>query len=224
MTRTVNEDALPAGLSHSALLWAALVALEGIALVGYFSLTSAETTQIRYLLYPFVWINAGLWAVWNTDPSPQNRRHRLLGLLVGVGYFFLVMYVPGNVGTGTLVTATDLRIAWHAPGWGPLLAFNSPWVRLYLVPFEVVGYAALAYLVYANALALARGTIASVLGIVTCVGCTVPIIAPAIGLLGGPATALSTTAYQWSYDFGTVLFLVTLGLLYASHRRLLPWQ
>lgn len=223
MTRTASsEEVVSTAVPRDAVVWTVVLALEALALVGYFAATSATTTQSRYVVYPFVWINAGLWAVLQTTPTPQNRRHRFLGVLVAVGYFLVVMAIPGNVGLGGLATGIDLRIAWYAPGWGPLLAFDSPWIRLYLVPFEVLGYVSLAYLVYANVLSVARGTIASVLGIATCVGCTVPILAPAVGLLGGPATALTTTAYQWSYDVGTVFFLVTLGLLYVSHRRSEP--
>ena len=225
MSRTVSwENAVSAAVSRTGGMWAALVAIEVVAVGGYFAATSATVDQIRYVVYPFVWMNAGLWAVLRTTPAPQNRRHRVLGVLVGVGYFLVVMFVPGNVGAGTLAATTDLRIAWYVPGWGPLVAFDSPVVRLYLVPFEVVGYASLAYLVYANALDVARGTLSGVLGLATCVGCTVPIVAPAVGLLGGPAAALSTTAYRWSYDAGTVLYLVTLGLLYASHRGYRPWR
>jgi len=75
----------------------------------------------------------------------------------------------------------------YAPGWGPLVAFTSPWLRLYLVPFEVLGYASLAYLVYANVLDLTRSTFSGALGLVTCVGCTVPVLTPLVGVLGGPA-------------------------------------
>ncbi|WP_423751870.1 DUF7546 family protein [Salinirarus marinus] len=48
----------------------------------------------------------------------------------------------------------------------------------------------------------------------TCVGCTVPVFVPLVGLLGGPAASLTTTAYEWSYDLGTLFFILTLGLLY----------
>ena len=68
-------------------------------------------------------------------------------------------------------------------------------------------------------LEVARGTLSGVLGLVTCVGCTVPVLAPLVGLLGGPATGLATTAYRFSYDLGTLVFLVTLWLLYVGHRR-----
>jgi len=108
----------------------------------------------------------------------------------------------------------------YAPGWGPLVAFTSPWLRLYLVPFEVLGYASLAYLVYANVLDLTRSTFSGALGLVTCVGCTVPVLrrhssAFSVGL----PPALTTTAYAWSYDIGTIIFLLTVGLLSWSHRR-----
>lgn len=215
----------PAALvaTRRARAWAGLVALEALALAAYFAAAPAETGPVRYLIYPFVWFNAGLWAVWRTTPTPGSRRHRLLGLAVGAGYFLLVMAVPGNVGLGAAADVS-VRVGWYAPGWGPLVAVSSPWVRLYLVPFEVFGYAALAYLVYANALRFARGTLSGALGLVTCVGCTVPVVAPVVGLLGGPATSLSTTAYAWSYDVGTLLFLATVGLLVASHEGSLPWR
>jgi len=104
-------------------------------------------------------------------------------------------------------------------GVGPLVAFTSPWLRLYLVPFEVLGYASLAYLVYANVLDLTRSTFSGALGLVTCVGCTVPVLTPLVGVLGGPAAGLTTTAYAWSYDIRTIIFLLTVGLLSWSHRR-----
>jgi len=98
------------------------------------------------------------------------------------------------------------------------VAFTSPWLRLYLVPFEVLGYASLAYLVYANVLDLTRSTFSGALGLVTCVGCTVPVLTPLVGVLGGPAAGLTTTAYAWSYDIGTIIFLLRSGCSW-SHRR-----
>ena len=209
--------------SRRAAAWAALLAVEALAVAGYFATASAQVGEVRYLLYPFVWINVGLWAVLRVSPAAGDRRHRLLGLAVGAAYFLVVMAVPGNLGLGT---AGDLsvRVGWYAPGWGPLLAVSSPWVRLFVVPFEAIGYAALSYLVYANALRLARGTLSGALGLATCVGCTVPVLAPLIGLLGGPASGLATTAYAWSYDLGTLLFVATVGLLVASHEGALPWR
>lgn len=209
--------------SRRARAWAGLLVLEVSAVAVYFAAVPGGVGEIRYVVYPFVWINAGLWAVLRASPSAGSRRHRLAGLAVAAGYFLLVMAVPGNVGLG-MAAEPSIRVGWYVPGWGPLVAVSSPWIRLYLVPFEVLGYAALSYLVYANALDLARGTLSGALGLVTCVGCTVPVLAPLFGLLGGPATGLTTTAYGWSYDLGTALYLVTLGLLLASHEGALPWR
>lgn len=201
--------------------WTALLVLEALSLWTYLAVTGAGPGQVRYLLYPFVWINAGAWAVANTDPRPGTARHRWLAGAVAAGYFLAVMWIPGNVGLGHVdghLHLAGLRVASAPPGWGPVVAYAGI-VRLYLVPFEVVGYLALSYLVYANALAVTRGTVGGALGLATCVGCTVPVVAPLAGALGGPAAGLATTAYAASYDLGTGLFAITLGVLYAGHRR-----
>ena len=215
MNLDVDRPVRASAFVPAAVAWAALLTVEGFLLVLYFVVEPAEVSEPRYLVYPFVWINAGLWAVIRTSTRPASRRHRMLGVAAGVGYFLTVMAVPGNVGLGPLGTGFGVRVGWHAPGWGPLLAVSGP-VRLYLVPFEAAGYAALAYLVYTATLDLARTALPGALGLVTCVGCTVPVIAPVIGLLGGPASGLSTTAYAYSYDIGTAVFLLTVVLMTLS--------
>lgn len=200
--------------------WLAVVVLELFLLVAYFAFTTAEPTgETRYLLYPFLWINAGVWGIRRVNPNPGSSRHRAVGFGIASGYLLLVLYLPGTIGLGAPGTPVDLRVAMHAPGWGPIVAVTSPWIRLYLVPFEVIGYVSLSYLVYANAVAVTRRTVSGALGLVTCVGCTVPVLTPFVGALGGPAAGLTTTAYTWSYDIGTVIFLLTVGLLTWSHRR-----
>lgn len=124
-----------------------------------------------------------------------------------------------TIGFGTAGRPTDLRVAMYAPGWDPLVAFSSPWPRLHLVSFQVSGYASLAYLVYANVLVLTRSVLLGVVGFVSCVGCTVPVLVPLLGFLGEPTASLTTTAYTWSYDIGTAIFLLTIGLLAWSYRK-----
>lgn len=195
---------------HRAVL-AVLVLLELVLTVAYFALTTASTTETRYLVYPFVWINVGVLAVLLVRTPPASPRRRAFAATLAAGYFVLLMAIPGNVGLGA-GGALDVRVAWLAPGWGPLLAASGP-VHLYLIPFEVVGYGALASLVYANALRFDRSVLSGTIGLATCVGCTVPLLAPLLGVLGGPATGLASTAYAWSYDVGTVLFVLTVWLL-----------
>lgn len=200
--------------------WVALVGLEVLLLIAYFALTpDYPTDEIRYLVYPFLWINAGLWAVSRAEPNPPNRALRLLAAAIAGAYLLLILYIPGNVGIGGAGIPVDLRIEMYAPGWGPLVAFTSPWLRLFLLPFEVVGYGGLAYLVYVNLLDMTRGVLSGAFGLVTCIGCTVPVLVPLAGILGGPAASLTTTAYAWSYDVGTLFFLLTVGLLSWSHRQ-----
>lgn len=205
---------------RSTRIWFALCVLEAYLLLSYFAFSSAEPSrELRYLLYPFVWINLGLWAVYRTTPRRVSDRLRWTAVALASGYFLAVLWIPGQIGPGSAdLGAWTIRIGWHAPGWGPLLAVNGP-VRLYLVPFEVIGYASLAYLVYVAILDASRGILSGLLGLVTCVGCTVPILLPLVGALGGPAAGLSTTAYAWSYDLGTAIFVLTVGLLVWSHHR-----
>lgn len=199
--------------------------LELYAVWVYFALTTASPAgELRYLVYPFLWINVGVWAVYRADVRPGIRRERWIAGTIATAYFVALLWVPGQVGLGTAATGSlvptvdQVRIAWHVPGWGPILAVDGA-LRMYLVPFEVVGYASIAYLAYANLVAATRGVLAGVLGLATCVGCTVPILVPLLGLVGGPATGLASTATAWSYDAGTAIFLLTVALLFWSHRR-----
>jgi len=76
----------------------------GILLLAYFALTTAEpTTEVRYLVYPFVWINAGLWAVRRVTPTPGTRTHRAVGIVIAIAYLFVVLYIPGRSGSGPQV-------------------------------------------------------------------------------------------------------------------------
>lgn len=53
--------------------------LEAYLSVAYFVLTSGHATDgIRYLVSPFLWINAGLWVVSQSEATPRNRLHRSL--------------------------------------------------------------------------------------------------------------------------------------------------
>lgn len=219
MTGQVTDHigALPRPRVHVVL---AVCALEAVLVVAYFAITDAHPTNaVRYLVYPFVWINVGLWAVWRVDPRPGTRVHSATASAVAAAYLFALFYLAGTIGPGVAGVPVDVRVELHAPGWGPLVAVSSPWLRLFLVPFEVVGYAVLSYLLYANVLDLSRGAYSGVFGLVTCVGCTVPVLVPLVGALGGPATSLTTTAYAWSYDLGTLFYVLTVALLFRSHRR-----
>lgn len=201
-----------------AMVGAAIILIEGLLVTGYLGLTSTGVTEPRYVVYPFIWINVSLLALYAASPSVGSSRHRLVGVAVAGGYYIVLLAVAGNVILGSFVSPY-LNIMWATPGWGPVLNGAIPGVEIHLVPFEVIGYAGLSYLFYANVLDISRGLLSGILGVVTCVSCSMPLWGPLLGLLGGSALGLTGFATAYAYDIGTVLFLVTVGLLYYFQDR-----
>lgn len=217
MTVNSNDRLGDHDLVRPLAIGAAIVISEVLLVTGYLGLTSTTVTAPRYIVYPFVWINVGLLAFYVGRPRVANDRHRWIGLAVTGGYYLLLLSVAGNVVFGT-VHALSLSIMWTTPGWGPILNAHLPGVELHLIPYEVIGYAGLSYLFYANILGFSRGVLSGALGIVTCVSCSMPLWGPLFGLIGGSALGLSGLATAYAYDIGMVLFLVTVALLYYFQR------
>jgi len=200
--------------------WGAVVLVwEFVLTAAYFTFTPATPTHLRYLVYPFVWIDLGLWSVLRVETHPGSERHRLLAGAVAAGYLVALLYVPGVFQfpiphVRALPPAPGrFQLLWAAPGWGPLLSYRSSLVVLNLVPFKLVGYASLAYLIYANVLVFTRSSLSGVLGLVTCVSCVSPVFTALAGLLGGGA-AVVATATRFSVDLGTLAFVASVALLY----------
>jgi len=191
--------------------WLAVVVVQALTLVVYAILPSTEVTAIRYLVYPFVWMDVAAWAVLQVSRPQANRRIRIAVALVSVGYFVVMMYVAGFLGHGH-AAMTGWRVIPAAPGWGPMVAYQNHWIRVYLIPFQVVGYAALAYLLYVTLLDATRAAVSGLLGLVTCVGCAWTLVAPLFGATAG-ASVVGSTLYDWTYDLTTLVFLVTVVLL-----------
>ncbi|WP_415378657.1 hypothetical protein [Halosimplex sp. TS25] len=198
---------------------AAAVALEGVLVVGYFLATPGNVTVPRYVIYPFVWINAVLVAAYRTPiPRAPPRRHLLAGGLAAA-YFLLLANWAGLVGLtvgghhpipeGVL----GLSVGAGSPGWGRVRLITRVFYVSF-VPYRVIGYLGLTYLVYA-AIVDASGVVASgALGFVSCLSCSFPIVASAVtGLLGGWVTLMST-AVAYSVDISTLAFLASVALLY----------
>ncbi|WP_273834984.1 hypothetical protein [Halococcus sp. PRR34] len=198
-----------------ALLWGAiLVTAELLALLLYLVQPNVTPTAIRYYVYPFIWINVGLWALVRTDAPAASRRRRYAAGALAVGYFAVLAYAGGLVGSGLGEMATGLRIAPLPPGQGPALIYGGEAIRLVLFPYRIVGYVALAVLVYATVLDVAGSAIGGVLGLFSCVSCTWPVIASFVGGVAGSSSAAANAALSGSYGLSTVIFVVTVGLLY----------
>jgi len=215
MTATLSREWLVRNPLVVAL--AALVVLTEAGLVASYLAVGGNTiTDWTIVLIPWVWINVGIWAAVRTRPPASPPRRRRLAAGIAVGYFGLLAVVAGLVGPGVGSRPASLGVALTSipPGWAPTILANTSVVRLSIVPYQLVGYVALAYLVYATVLEAAGSAVTGVLGFLSCVSCTWPVIAPVLtGLVGGGA-ALSAAASGQSYAISTVVFVVTVALLY----------
>lgn len=198
------------------LLWYALVLdVQLVAVALYYSLTSLRLAEPRYVVYGLLWIDVSLLVVARARPPsgvPFETRRRALA--AATAYFGLLAVAGGLVGTGLGEAAQGFRVAWLTPGWGPAVTYAGEHVSLVLVPAYVTGYAALSYLVYVALLATTRSAVGGILGMLSCVSCTWPVLAGVASTLFGGAGFLSTSAMQLPYDLSTAVFLVTVGLLY----------
>jgi len=202
------------------LLYGALVVNTEILLLAlYATLGDAELLSLsglRLWAYPFVWINVGLWAILRTSPASAPPRRRRLVAVLAAGYFGLLVYAGGMVGIGHTHGPDSARIVWTSipPGWSPAVLYSGGGVALTLIPYKLVGYAALAYLVYATVLDAAGSAVSGVLGLLSCVSCSWPVLASLATGLFGSGTVLASAAAGWSYDLSTVVFVATVALLY----------
>ncbi|QSG14995.1 DUF7546 family protein [Halapricum desulfuricans] len=169
---------------------------------------------VRYVLYPFVWINVGLWALVRTTPTPALSRRRALAGVLAAGYFLVLAYVGGLVGAGTHHTVAPSVALGTPPGFSPAVLYDGGLLKLTLIPYKLIGYLALAYLVYVTVIDAAGSAVTGVLGLFSCISCTWPIIAAAVtGTIGGGA-AIAGAVYAGGYDLSVAVFVLTVGLLY----------
>lgn len=183
----------------------------------------------RYFL-PFIWITGGLWVIVRAKPKPRNSVHRIGGGIVGGGYFLVLLSLSGLVEpvTPQLRSASDgvLDVTTQvALGWGPVVAYTGEYVSLTLVPFQVIGYAALAYLFYVAVLDVTNAAVGGVVGLVPCPGCAAPLLTPILAGAFGTSPGI-VLLVSYTYEIATVFFLVALALLYwrPPLERVLPWK
>jgi hypothetical protein len=195
----------------------ALLAVEFLVVVVYLLLVPGlptDPTFYGYLLVPFVWINAALWGLARTDVPGASLRRRAFAGAVGLGYLLVLGYAGGLYGAGAGAAATGFRLSLaFPPGWSPAAVYSGADLRVVVLPFKLFGYAVLAYLVYATVLETAGGLVAGVVGLFSCVSCTLPVIAAALSGLVGGAGALAVAASAQSYGLSTAVFVLTVLLL-----------
>jgi len=212
VTRPFHAADVP--LRRLAVAFAGLLGVEALLLLAWLWLSPGGVTAPRYLLYPFVWIDASLLAVAVVLGDARSQRApavdgrlRMVSVLVGVGYALLLLWAGGLLGVGGRSGVVTLLSA--PPGWGPILVYDGP-VRLAVVPFKLVGYLVLAWLVALVVDGAGRPVVSGALGLVTCVGCTGPLVLALLAAFGGGSVTAYAEVSGLSYDLSTVVFLVSL--------------
>lgn len=199
-------------LSVAGVLYVEVMALTGYWLFG----NTTAVSDPRFALYGLLWINVSLWVFVRTDPPAANRATVRRALLLAGGYLAVLTYTGGVVAKGippAYEYTAGFSVLWLPPGWGPALTFKSEFIRLILMPARVVGYLALAYLIYVTVLDAAESAAPGLLGLFSCLSCSWPILA-SVGTTvfgGGSFVAVATTTY--AYDLSTGVFLLTVALL-----------
>jgi hypothetical protein len=213
--RTIQRRLGGLPLRRETLLYgAALVNLELLVVFAYLALVQPTITRPLFYVYPFVWINVGLWAVWRTRLPDASGLRLWVARALGAGYFLLLGYVGGLYGvSGGVPVGLRVEVTALPPGWAPALIYGGELFQFALLPFKVVGYLALAYLVYATVLDATGGALGGLLGLFSCVSCTLPVVAGVLSGFVGGAGAVATAAYAQSYLLSTAVFVLTVGLL-----------
>lgn len=212
------------------LLGALLVNTQLLLFLAYHVFSPNDITGVTPVVVPLVWITVGAWALVRTERPTGSQRQRTVGVAVAAAYFGLLGYFGGVWGPGvtTLPVGVDLAVATAPPGWAPRLFVNLPangvtlgplqapfqGVRFTLIPWQVVGYVALASLVYAAVVDAAGSAISGVVGLLSCVSCTWPVIATIATSVFGGSAAVAGAVYDQSYLLSTVVFVATVALLY----------
>lgn len=188
-----------------------------ILLLFVYLLDTSETVspaQLMFYIYPFIWINVAFWALWRIDVPRTTRRQRLIAGLIAAGYLLVLGYLGGLYGLGLGSRATGFRVSVTLPpGWGPALLYGGEHIRLALLPYKLIGYLTLSYLVYVTVIDTAASAAAGLLGLFSCISCTLPLIAAAVGGIFGGGGALLAVASAQSYPLSTAVFVVTVLLL-----------
>lgn len=192
-------------------VWAAILNAEIILMVWYYTLTPSIPTDLLSLAYPWMWINASIWAVSRVELTPTNNRTRNLALAVGVGYFVVLGYFGGLYNfTGS---GLGFRLAMLPPGWGPVPIYSAETFTIALLPFKLVGFLVLAYLVSATVVDATSAGLAGFVGLFSCVSCTWPLLATVFTGIFGTASAAATVVTGQPYGVSTVVFLASVGML-----------
>ena len=191
-----------------------LLYLEVMALTGYWIFSGVTVTDPRYAFYGLVWVNVALWVFYRTDLPSASRTTTRRALAVAAGYFVLLAYTGGMVSPGMETSyAGGFSVLWLPPGWGPALSYQSEVIRFLLMPARVLGYLALALLVYVTVVDAAASAVSGVLGLLSCISCSWPVLASIATVIFGGGSFVVAATQSYAYGLSTAVFLLTVVLL-----------
>ena len=202
-------------VSRESLLVGTLVVNTELALVvGYYTFVDVTLTSPLFTLYGLLWVNVALLVFARYSPPTGSPSARRRAAVVAVGYLGLLSVFGGIVGPPTPTTPSGLDVALLPPGWGPALVYGGDVVAAVLMPAKVLGYAALAYLLYGTLVETAGAGLAGLLGLFSCVSCALPVVAGLAASVFGGGGSLLAAAAGIGYGPSTLVFLVTVALLW----------
>ncbi|MFB6112234.1 MAG: ABC transporter ATP-binding protein [Halobacteriaceae archaeon] len=199
--------------SLRALLWGAVVVNTELLLVlTYLVVSGAGVTDPLFYVWPFVWINAAIWALFRVDrPAGSPQASLLVGMIAAL-YFIVLAYFGGLWSLGGTGEGFSLVLQ-RPPGWGPAAVYSGTAVTVVLTPFKLIGYATLTYLVGLSLLVASRAAWSGLVGVFSCVSCSWPILATVLTGVFGSASAVGSIALGNSYALSTVAFVSAVALL-----------
>ncbi|UPM43852.1 DUF7546 family protein [Halocatena salina] len=195
--------------------WSIVINVEILLVGSYLLIAPVTPTGVWSYVYPFIWINVALWAFSRTETPTASRSRQYTSGLIALGYLFVLGLFGGLYGPGMGEMATGLRIEFVSlpPGWSPAVLYSGELIRLALLPFKVVGYLTLAYLVYVTVLDATGSATMGIFGLFSCVSCVLPLIAATVSGVVGSGGVLVAVATRQSYALSTVVFVFTVLLL-----------
>jgi hypothetical protein len=196
--------------------WAAVVTVELALVAGYFWFTPSGLTGLastRFVVYPLLWINAAIYAVGRVELPSASRRKRVAVGAVAIGYLAALAWLGGLVRADPVGDPGVYLLSLGSPGWGPRVAVVTSVGYLQLIPYRVIGYPALAFLLYARLLDTGGAILRSAVGLVSCVSCSLPLFAALAGGGLGLGAGAGATLTTYAVDLSTAAYLLAVGLL-----------
>ena len=191
--------------------WAVFVAVQVAVIALYFILTDTVALTIRHALFPVIWVTLSAWVLLHTPVPDELPWYAPAVAVVSGVYFVALLWLGGLVGVAQS-PGTAFSVSAASPGWGPVLAYSGDLVYLRVIPFQFIGYAALAYLVFVALTDTASSLVGAAVGLVSCVGCTWTLVAGALSVVGSAGVTAAVQSY--SYELSTLVFVTAVAVLY----------